>query len=81
MEFASGGNLGKKIRLSKDWKEGQILKISLDICSGIKHLHDNEIIHRNLKTDNILSDGDSWKISDYGHSEFLELLDSFMTES
>jgi serine/threonine protein kinase len=39
----------------------------LDVMSGIAHLHEHEIIHRDIKTENVLVDAD-WRcvVADYG---------------
>jgi serine/threonine protein kinase len=43
------------------------LRIGLDVMSGIAHLHEHEIIHRDIKTENVLVDAD-WRcvVADYG---------------
>jgi len=44
-----------------------------DICMGIKHLHDNDIIHRDIKMQNILIDDKyNIRIIDFGTSKKLE---------
>jgi len=50
----------------------QKLKIMHDIAIGIYHLHNNRIIHGDLKSDNILiSDNGTPKICDFGLSVYL----------
>jgi serine/threonine protein kinase len=49
------------------------LNIAFDIIKGIKYLHDNNIVHRDLKCSNILLD-DNYKayISDLGDGKEIE---------
>ncbi|KAI8028624.1 Serine/threonine-protein kinase STY46 [Camellia lanceoleosa] len=36
----------------------QLLQFAIDVCSGMEYLHQNDIIHRDLKTANLLMDND-----------------------
>ncbi|HZD47539.1 MAG TPA: protein kinase, partial [Silvibacterium sp.] len=54
MEFLDGITLADKIRESAPlpWREAK--RIALEICDGLRTIHDAEIIHRDLKSRNIM---------------------------
>jgi len=53
MEYAEGGNLKEKIEENKAFEENKIIDWFIEICEGIKYIHNKKIIHRNLKPNNI----------------------------
>ena len=63
MKYAENDDLYKFINDNKDnnkefsWTERY--EMCLGICSGFKELHDKDIIHRDLKSNNILLDKDN----------------------
>jgi len=67
-EYISNGSLRKYITdNNREW--ATCYKIIKGICEGIQHLHDKNIVHLDLKPDNILLDNNmSPKISDFGLS-------------
>ncbi|WFD00497.1 non-specific serine/threonine protein kinase [Malassezia yamatoensis] len=66
MEFMEGGALTDVID-NNTLEEPQIAAISLETCKGLEHLHNQNIIHRDIKSDNILlNNSGQVKITDFG---------------
>ncbi|OMJ17831.1 Serine/threonine-protein kinase CLA4 [Smittium culicis] len=66
MEYMNGGALTDIID-NNSMNENQIATISLEVCSGLHHLHKQNIIHRDIKSDNVLLGEDCQvKITDFG---------------
>jgi len=56
-EYMPGGNLYDFLHKHNNVLElSQLLKFSIDISKGMEYLHQNNIIHRDLKTANLLMD-------------------------
>ncbi|KAJ5693378.1 Serine/threonine-protein kinase CLA4 [Penicillium macrosclerotiorum] len=71
MEFMEGGALTDVIDNNSSIQEGQIATIcaeySKQTCKGLAHLHSQNIIHRDIKSDNVLLDAVGHvKITDFG---------------
>ncbi|OMJ24771.1 Serine/threonine-protein kinase CLA4 [Smittium culicis] len=66
MEYMNGGALTDVID-NNDMDQDEIATISLEVCKGLHHLHKKQIIHRDIKSDNVLLGEDgSVKITDFG---------------
>ncbi|KZT21791.1 Pkinase-domain-containing protein [Neolentinus lepideus HHB14362 ss-1] len=66
MEYMEGGALTDIID-NNTLEEDQIACISLETCKGLGHLHSQHIIHRDIKSDNVLLDAQGRvKITDFG---------------
>ncbi|KAJ3996008.1 Pkinase-domain-containing protein [Lentinula boryana] len=66
MEYMEGGALTDIIE-NNTLQEDQISSISFETCKGLTHLHSQHIIHRDIKSDNVLLDSHGRvKITDFG---------------
>ncbi|WFC98029.1 non-specific serine/threonine protein kinase [Malassezia yamatoensis] len=71
MEFSSGGGLIDFLntRLQARLQPKEVLNIFRDICYGVSIMHEKQLVHRDLKIENILmSQGESlkFKLCDFG---------------
>ncbi|KAK4169242.1 putative serine/threonine-protein kinase CLA4 [Cladorrhinum sp. PSN259] len=67
MEYMEGGALTDVIENNPVITEEQISTICLETCQGLDHLHAQNIIHRDIKSDNVLLDArGNVKITDFG---------------
>ncbi|KAI9700318.1 MAG: Protein kinase [Candelina mexicana] len=67
MEYMEGGALTDVIDNNPQVTEEQIATICQETCKGLEHLHVQNIIHRDIKSDNVLLDGKgNVKITDFG---------------
>ena len=78
MELCDGENLRSFIDNNKSnntlIEENKLKKIIIQICIGIKEIHNKKIIHRDLKPENIfMNENMDIKIGDFGISKQLDL--------
>ncbi|KZF19147.1 Pkinase-domain-containing protein [Xylona heveae TC161] len=67
MEYMEGGSLTDVIDHNPLITEQQIATICHETCKGLEHLHSQHIIHRDIKSDNVLLDArGNVKITDFG---------------
>ncbi|KAJ5073982.1 ankyrin repeat-containing protein [Anaeramoeba ignava] len=73
MEYCSGGSLYSYLHSETPISDEKKLAFSLDITKGVMYLHANNIIHRDLKSPNILLDkNENAKITDFGLSKTID---------
>lgn len=57
LDFMPGGSVYDYLHKNNNaFKLPEILKVATDITKGMNYLHQNNIIHRDLKTANLLMD-------------------------
>ncbi|CAH8344779.1 unnamed protein product [Eruca vesicaria subsp. sativa] len=67
-EFMPGGSVYDYLHKQKGvFKLPALFKVAIDICKGMNYLHQNNIIHRDLKAANLLMDEkEVVKVADFG---------------
>jgi NIMA (never in mitosis gene a)-related kinase len=76
MEYAEKGDLAAAIRRRRQtllkYKEYELWALFKILCSAVKHLHENSVIHRDIKLENIFVTKDNIvKLGDLGLSKIL----------
>ncbi|NPV91396.1 MAG: Stk1 family PASTA domain-containing Ser/Thr kinase [Firmicutes bacterium] len=67
MEYIEGSTLKELIREEGRLSPEKSLEIALQICAGLEHAHENHIIHRDIKPQNILiTNKGRVKVTDFG---------------
>jgi serine/threonine protein phosphatase PrpC len=71
MEYLEGQTLGHLMNSIRPMPEPDALKIGSRICEALHYMHEHEVVHRDLKPDNIMicNDG-SIRIMDFGIAKF-----------
>ncbi|KAF5444587.1 hypothetical protein F2P56_033711 [Juglans regia] len=71
-EYMPGGSLYDYLHKNHNSLElPQLLKFAIDVSKGMEYLHQNNIIHRDLKTANLLMDTHNViKVADFGVARF-----------
>ncbi|KAL0923486.1 hypothetical protein M5K25_007545 [Dendrobium thyrsiflorum] len=71
-EFMPGGSVYDYLHKQKGvFRFSSLLRVAIDVSNGMNYLHQNNIIHRDLKTANLLMDeNEVVKVADFGVARF-----------
>ncbi|TAK65377.1 MAG: hypothetical protein EPO24_02635 [Bacteroidetes bacterium] len=70
MEYLAGGTLQQLLEQNEPIPSAKIKSIVLQVCSGLEEIHSHGIIHRDIKSANIMFDGKGTvRIMDFGLSK------------
>ena len=73
MELCAGGDLLNYVRKRKKLDENTAKVIFKQIIEGLGYIHKKRVLHRDIKLDNILLDGNGKvKIADFGVSRLVK---------
>jgi len=73
MQFVEGEDLGKRIAQKKQMNVEEIIDITKQICRGLRYAHENNVIHRDIKPQNVLIDKTGvCRLSDFGIAKIFE---------
>ncbi len=79
MELIEGGELFNRIqeRTKRPLTEKEVSRIMFQICTAVKHLHDQDIAHRDIKPENLLLTSNDenavLKLTDFGFAKQVKL--------
>ena len=72
-EYVTGGSLAKLLAYFGPFPEPLVQVYTRQICAGLAYLHENMIIHRDIKSANCLVTGEGQiKLADFGCSKTIE---------
>jgi serine/threonine protein kinase len=78
MEYIKGCTLMEMIEKEGPLTAKEAISIMIQICEGLSHAHQNGVIHRDIKPDNIMCTTDGrYKLMDFGISRLIKATTSF----
>ena len=77
MELVRGTNLRDRLQFQGPLSVPEIVRLALDVCGALEHIHAAGVVHRDVKPDNIMlmPDG-SAKLMDFGIAQIMTEADS-----
>lgn len=69
LPYCEGGNLYSRLQAQGPFEEKELAEIAVQVADALAYLHDNQIIHQDIKPDNILIKSlGKYVLSDFGIS-------------
>ena len=71
-QYAAGGDLNNYVAVhggGHGLPVDQVRNIGKGVATALKELHDHDVVHRDLKPQNVLLVEDEWKLADFGISK------------
>ena len=66
MPYVDGESLAARLKREKQLPLDEAVRITMQVASALEHAHGQGIIHRDIKPDNILLQGDQALVADFG---------------
>ena len=67
MEYLDGGTVAERLAMERPLPPGEAARLVAEAALGLHHAHQNELLHRDVKSANLLLDGDgSVVVCDFG---------------
>ena len=77
-EFVTGGSIAKLLSIFGVFPEPLVQQYTRQITEGLAYLHENKVVHRDIKSANCLVTGEGVvKLADFGCSKAIETVMSF----
>lgn len=71
-EYAEGGSLADRLKSQGAFPIKQAVEITIGVLKGLEFLHKRQIIHRDIKPQNILLQDDTPRLADFGISRAIQ---------
>jgi serine/threonine-protein kinase len=82
MEYVEGQNLKEIISREGPLSPAEVVNLGVQVCAALAHAHEKGIIHRDIKSQNILvTPGGRVKVTDFGLARVLSMPSATVTQS
>lgn len=71
-EYCEGGTLEEMVRRKGKLGEKEAVKVFRQLVAAYRSLYEHNIVHRDIKPDNIFFKGDKLKLADFGFCKKLK---------